>query len=197
MTPPKLYLASSSPRRRQILDTLGLTFAVRRVSIDETRHPHEEPAAMVLRLAAEKAAAASVDGDFVVLGADTAVVLDGAVRGKPRGCDDGVNMLLDLAGRTHRVLTGVALRTKTTTVTALSDSEVRFRDIERDEAVQYWQSGEPRDKAGGYGIQGLGGMFVAAIAGSYSGVMGLPVFETVALLETAGIHVLKIRLKER
>ena len=99
-------------------------------------------------------------------------------------------MLLALSGRSHRVLTGVALKTPQGTRAVMSVTDVRFREIDRDEAIRYWQSGEPADKAGSYGIQGLGGMFVESIDGSYSGVMGLPVFETVELLISAGIEVL-------
>jgi septum formation protein len=117
-------------------------------------------------------------------------VLGDRVLGKPLHEDDAVDMLLALSGKTHTVLTGVALKTPTGTYTKLSSTEVRFREIGQDEARRYWQSGEPADKAGSYGIQGIGGMFVESISGSYSGVMGLPVFETVELLGAAGISVL-------
>lgn len=190
MTPtPQIHLASSSPRRKEILQALGLTFTVEAVAVDETQLNNETPADMVLRLAAAKAAAPTVASGGLVLGADTAVVLDGQALGKPRDQDNAIGMLLGLAGRTHVVLTGVALRVPSGTRTALSSTEVQFRKIARDEAILYWQSEEPWDKAGGYGIQGLGGAFVESISGSYSGVMGLPVFETVKLLSAAGVEI--------
>ena len=145
---------------------------------------------MVLRLAALKAGAIDVDAGDLVIGADTAVVIDDVALGKPRDRDDAIAMLTTLSGRTHAVLTGVALRGPDGVRTALSSTDVRFREISRDEALRYWQSGEPRDKAGAYAIQGIGGVFVEAIAGSYSGVVGLPVFETVELLREAGLDVL-------
>jgi septum formation protein len=145
---------------------------------------------MVLRLAEEKAAAAGVDASRFVIGADTVVVLDGEVLCKPRDGDEAATMLLRLSGRRHSVLTGVALRGPHGVRTALSRTNVDFREISRDEALAYWQSGEPCDKAGAYGIQGLGGVFVEAIEGSYSGVVGLPVYETSQLLRDAGIDVL-------
>jgi len=185
---PQLHLASTSPRRREILRSLGVEFEIAKVETDESPRQGELPEELVLRLAIAKAEAAT--GAELVLGSDTVVVLDGRILGKPRDVDDAVDMLLALSGRSHSVLTGVALRTAEGTRTVLSATDVRFREIGRDEAIRYWQSGEPADKAGGYGIQGLGGMFVEAINGSYSGVMGLPVFETVKLLKSAGIEVL-------
>ena len=186
--PCRLKLASTSPRRRQILATLGIDFDVIHVDTDESRIDGESVQQMVLRLAAAKAEAAT-EGEFV-LGADTVVVLDERVLGKPRDAEDAVEMLLALSGRTHRVMTGVALKTPAGTHAVLSTTLVQFREIGRDEAHRYWQSGEPSDKAGAYGIQGIGGMFVKTIDGSYSGVMGLPVFETVELLMSAGMDVL-------
>jgi septum formation protein len=190
MSAISLHLASSSPRRREILKALGLSFTVGGIAVDEQRLPGEAPDAMVLRLARAKAAAVQQNSSQVVLGADTAVVLDGDVLGKPRDCDDALSMLARLSGRTHAVLTGVALATERGMRTKLSTTEVRFREIRPDEALLYWQSGEPRDKAGAYAIQGLGGVFVETISGSYSGVVGLPVFETVQLLHDVGIQVL-------
>lgn len=191
MSRPRLHLASSSPRRNEILAALGLEFSSTGVDLDERQLQGETPEAMVLRLAAAKAAAAEVDAATLVLGADTAVVLGGQVFGKPRDGGEAVAMLTDLSGCTHRVLTGVALRTPEGVQTALSATEVQFREIRPDEARAYWQSGEPCDKAGAYAIQGLGGAFVAAISGSYSGVVGLPVFETVELLQQAGVEILR------
>jgi len=183
-----IYLASTSPRRREILETLGIDFDVIPVATDESPLQGETPGEMVLRLAIAKAEAAT-HGEFV-LAADTIVVIGDRVLGKPRDADDGVEMLLALSARSHAVMTGVALKTPTGTRSVLSITNVQFREIDRDEAYRYWQSGEPCDKAGAYGIQGLGGMFVKRIEGSYSGVMGLPVFETVELLKSAGLDVL-------
>lgn len=185
---PLLYLASTSPRRREILQSLGIEFEVVMVETDESPLAGESAEDLVVRLARAKAEAAT--GAEVVLGSDTVVVLDDVVLGKPEDADDAVDMLLALSGRSHTVLTGVALRTPNGTRVVLSKTDVRFREIDRDEAIRYWHSGEPADKAGSYGIQGRGGMFVEAINGSYSGVMGLPVFETVELLKSAGIEVL-------
>lgn len=188
MTAPKLHLASSSPRRSRILEGMGLEFSATGVDIDERRHPGEAADTMVLRLAVEKAAAVRPVPGIVVLGADTAVVLDGEVFGKPGDEADALRMLAKLSGRRHQVLTGVAVHAGGATTSALSVTDVTFREIGPDEALDYWQSGEPRGKAGAYAIQGLGGAFVARIAGSYTGVVGLPVFETAELLRSVGIE---------
>ena len=186
-----LMLASTSPRRREILETLGIDFTIVVVDVDEDVRAGESPEDMVLRLAAAKAEAAAVAPGSLVLGADTAVVVDGEILGKPRDEADALAMLARLSGRVHRVLTGVALRGPHGTRSILSETDVQFREIGRDEALAYWHSGEPQDKAGGYAVQGLGGIFVERIRGSYSGVVGLPVFETVALLREAGFEVMK------
>lgn len=190
MTSSTLHLASASPRRQALLAALGLHFTAAGVDVDESRRPGESPAAMVLRLAEAKAQAAGTGTGAVVIGADTAVVLGGEVFGKPADQRDAEAMLARLSGRTHQVLTGVAVRSRRGVETALSTSDVRFRDIGPDEAAAYWHSGEPADKAGAYAIQGRGGVFVATMAGSYSGVVGLPVYETALLLRKAGIEVL-------
>lgn len=187
-SPQRLKLASTSPRRREILETLGIDFDLVPVEVDESRLAGESAETMVLRLARAKAEAAS--GDAVVLAADTMVVLGDQVLGKPVDADDAVTMLLSLSGQVHTVMTGVAVQSASGTEAVLSSTQVHFREIRRDEAYRYWQSGEPADKAGAYGIQGLGGMFVTRIDGSYSGVMGLPVYETVELLKSAGIELL-------
>jgi len=192
-TKAPIVLASSSPRRREILEALGVPFRVAPADVDETPLPGEAADAFVLRLASAKAAAAAAAHGEVVIGADTAVVIDGRILGKPVDADDALAMLAALSGRAHRVLTGIAVRTTEGTRTALSDTVVEFRDIGRDEALAYWQSGEPRDKAGAYAIQGLGGAFVARIAGSYSGVVGLPAFETARLLGEAGVEIIARR----
>jgi septum formation protein len=185
--PDTLQLASTSPRRREILAALGLEFTVVHVDVDESPRAGERPDEMAVRLAVAKAEAAPSAAGAAVVAADTVVVVDDRILGKPADEDDCVAMLAALAGRGHTVFTGVALRTVAGTRTALSATDVYFRDIGRDEALAYWQSGEPRDKAGGYGIQGLGGVFVERVEGSYSGVVGLPVFETAALLDEAGL----------
>ena len=167
---------------------MGIDFDVVSVEIDERRLEGESAERMVLRLASGKARAAQ--SNDVVLAADTVVVLGDRVLGKPVDGEDAMAMLQALSGQTHAVLTGVAIMSPAGTEAVVSTTQVQFREIGRDEALRYWQSGEPSDKAGAYGIQGLGGMFVKAIEGSYSGVMGLPVYETVELLKSAGIEVL-------
>ena len=187
---PLLHLASASPRRAQILAALGLVFTASGADVSEQRGDGEAADTMVLRLASAKASAARLTHTEPVLAADTAVVVDGDVFGKPRDQDEALAMLARLSGRSHVVVTGVALHWDQTARTALSVSTVTFRDIGPDEAVAYWQSGEPCDKAGAYAIQGRGGAFVAVLRGSYSGVVGLPVFETAELLAAAGIDVI-------
>lgn len=188
----RLHLASASPRRRELLHALGLVFTAAAEDVDESRRPGEDAGTMAVRLAVAKAHAAAADGrsDKVILAADTVVTLGDDVFGKPQSRDDALNMLDVLSGTTHRVLTGVAVVHRGEVRSAVSESVVRFREISPDEASLYWQSGEPRDKAGAYAIQGKGGIFVAAISGSYSGIVGLPVFETAQLLGQAGIEVL-------
>jgi len=187
---PILHLASTSPRRREILDALNLDFMIIHVDVDESPLDGESPGDMVLRLATAKAEAADIAPVDLALGADTAVVIDGRALGKPVDQSDCLAMLQALSGRGHKVVTGVALHGAGRTQTVLSETDVYFREISRDEALAYWQSGEPCDKAGGYAIQGLGGTFIERIEGSYSGVVGLPVFETMALLKNAGISAL-------
>ena len=186
----RLHLASHSPRRRKILSAMRLTFTFAGVDVDETRLAGEPAVRMVERLAVAKARAAVARED-IVLAADTVVALDEQVFGKPRSEAEAADMLAALAGRTHQVYTGVAMVSGSALATAISLSEVRFRDIDPAEAREYWHSGEPKDKAGGYAIQGLGGTFVRELRGSYSGVVGLPMYETAALLATAGIDVLR------
>ena len=191
-----IHLASSSPRRHEILAALGLRFTAAGVDIEETRYDGEPVADMVVRLAVAKAAAAraTVDQSVPVIGADTAVAVDDQVLGKPVSGDEAAQMLASLSGRTHEVLTGVALDYAGRVRTATSVTEVRFREISPDEARAYWQSEEPIDKAGAYAVQGIGGIFVEDISGSYSGVVGLPVFEMAALLAEAGLNVLPLHL---
>lgn len=192
---PQFHLASASPRRREILSGLGLAFSYGGVDLDESPLEDEAVEAMALRLAREKAIAANGvrTRELPVLAADTIVVLDQRVFGKPASEADCVGMLTTLSGRCHRVITAVVLQQGDVLHTALSETSVQFRDISPDEARRYWHSGEPGDKAGSYAIQGLGGAFVESISGSYSGVVGLPVYETVQLLEAAGIPLLPAR----
>lgn len=187
-----IHLASSSPRRHEILTAMGLRFTAAGVDIDETRYEGEPVADMVVRLAIAKAAAAreNLDQSLPIIGADTAVVIGDQVLGKPGSQDEAVQMLASLSGRSHTVLTGVALDYAGVVRTATSLTQVRFREISPDEAQSYWQSGEPLDKAGAYAVQGVAGIFVEELSGSYSGVVGLPVFETAALLADAGLEVL-------
>ena len=190
---PSLVLASASPRRRELLAQLGIDCRVRPMDVDETPLAGEDPGQYVLRLAAAKArAAVGREAQEIVLAADTAVVCDGEIFGKPRDREDALRMLARLSARTHEVYTGVAVAADAGEDQALSLSQVEFRTISPSEAVAYWESGEPADKAGAYGIQGLGAVFVASLRGSYSGVMGLPLFETARLLAAFGYRLLHV-----
>jgi septum formation protein len=188
---PRLCLASASPRRRELLAQLGIAHLVAPADIDERRRDGESPADYVLRMAQEKAQRVAADParsyGLPVLGADTSVVLQGRVLGKPVDATESHEMLALLSDRTHEVLSAVTLLGARGGASRLSRTEVRFRRVDAAEAAAYWESGEPRDKAGGYAIQGRGAAFVAWISGSYSGVVGLPLFETAALLTDAGL----------
>jgi len=196
MSAPSLILASSSQRRREILEAMGLAFVIRVTDVDEKMLTGELPADMVLRLASAKAAAIPAGPGEIVIGADTAVVLGEEWFGKPADFEDALRMLSALSGQTHQVMTGLAVASAAGVATALSVTDVRFRDIGTAEVRQYWQSGEPQGKAGAYAIQGRGGTFVEAIMGSYTGVVGLPVFETARLLQAAGLDVLPAEMIE-
>ncbi|MGH8254167.1 MAG: Maf family protein [Steroidobacteraceae bacterium] len=190
--PSVLLLASASPRRRELLWQIGVPHAVAIAAIDERTLAGETADICVCRLALAKAQRVQQDGavepaSLPVLGADTAVVIDGAMLGKPRDRSAALAMLSRLSGRTHEVLTGVALLTVSGHDVRLSRSEVIFRDIDARERERYWDSGESRDKAGGYAIQQFGAVFISELRGSYSGVMGLPLFETASLLDAAGV----------
>lgn len=187
MSPPRLILASGSPRRRQFLQGLGLTFEVFPADLDETPRPDEGAAAYVRRIASEKAkAVAGRFPDAVVLAADTTVVRDDTVLGKPANEEEVVAMLRSLSGRAHQVLTAVALGGRGSGE-ALVRTEVRMRTLQEPELRWYARTGEALDKAGGYALQGIAGSFVTEIHGSHSNVVGLPLVETVALLQAAGI----------
>ena len=185
----KLLLASRSPRRRKLLKQIGVKFSVRIQDIDESRHIDERPTDLVIRLAEQKAAAClkKSDENTVIIASDTIVVLEEEVFGKPEGKFDAIRMLLRLSQSTHRVLTAVSVKCYRKSKTICSESVVTFRAISAKEAEDYWETGEPRGKAGAYAIQGLGAIFIQSIKGSYSGVMGLPLFETAELLREFGI----------
>jgi len=187
-----IYLASASPRRRELLQQIGVPFRLVGTDLDETPRLSEAPTAYVSRLATAKADAGWLSrgaANAPVLAADTAVVLDGEILGKPRDKDDAEHMLLKLSGRTHEVLTAVAVRSAAGHETKVSRSLVTFRILDAAEAGAYWNTGEPRDKAGAYAIQGYAAIFIADLRGSYSGVMGLPLFETAELLKSAGLSI--------
>jgi septum formation protein len=170
------------------LAQIGVPHAVAVADVDESTRDGEPVGAYVERLARAKAAAIWERGqELPVLAADTTVVLDGASLGKPRDRAHGLAMLAALAGREHRVLTAVALVSAAGTHCLTSASTVRMRASTPQERSRYWDTGEPRDKAGGYAIQGLGAVFIESLHGSYSGVMGLPLFETARLLALAGV----------
>ncbi|MCG5511536.1 Maf family protein [Ectothiorhodospira shaposhnikovii] len=184
-----LILASASPRRRELLDQIGVAWRAHPVDVEEIPRAGESPEDFALRMAVTKARAAhdAVPGHLPVLGADTVVSIDGDILGKPRDREDALDMLGRLSGRTHTVLSAVALLHQGYCHQALSTTRVCFRDLSPDDRRAYWASGEPADKAGAYGIQGLGALFVAHIEGSYSGVVGLPLFETGELLRRCGL----------
>lgn len=185
--PPVLRLASASPRRRELLASIGVAVEVCPVDLDESVHPGEAAADYVLRLAGEKALAGSRHSSLPTLGSDTAVVCDGAILGKPHDRAHAAAMLRGLAGRSHEVLTAVAVSGPAGLVDACAATRVVMRPIEDAEIDAYWATGEPVDKAGGYAIQGYAAVFVERIEGSHSAVVGLPLFETAALLERQGV----------
>ncbi len=186
-----LYLASGSPRRRELLGQIGVPFTTLPTVIDETPLPSEPAVDYVRRLACAKAqvglASLAAPGAAVVLGADTSVVLDGRILGKPQDRADALAMLTALSGHTHEVLTAVALANSQRCEVRVVSSQVSFRPLSAAEIEAYWASGEPEGKAGSYAIQGLGAVFVADLHGSFSAVVGLPLCETAALLADFGI----------
>jgi len=188
----QIILASASPRRRELLDQINIRYQLNPVDLDETPFPNEAPLDYVRRLAAEKSAAcvAQLGDGLPVLAADTAVVLDELILGKPKDRDDAFAMLRLLSGKMHRVYSAVSLRGREHGQ-AVSITEVTFRTLTEGEIAAYWHSGEPADKAGSYAIQGLGGVFVESITGSFSGVVGLPLFETAELLSRQGIRIIQ------
>lgn len=189
--PPHIILASASPRRSELLRQIGIRHLIKVVDIDESPWPHESPLAYAERVASEKSLAcrALLADDLPVLAADTCVVCDGHILGKPQNLEHAVTMLERLSGRSHQVYSAVSLRGQQHGQ-AISVSEVKFRALAREEIVAYWHTGEPGDKAGAYAIQGLASIFIESINGSFSGVMGLPLFETAQLLAKQGIRVI-------
>ena len=183
---PLIYLASASPRRSALLTQIGIAHQVAPVAVDESVASAEAPESYVTRLAALKADTLwrrlTEPDRLPVLGSDTTVVVDNSILGKPADEDECVRMLQLLSGRTHQVHTAVALRSAAGSDVRLSTSEVTFRALSMAEMQGYWRTGEPADKAGGYAVQGRAAIFISRIAGSYSGIMGLPLFETAELL---------------
>ena len=182
-----IYLASQSPRRQELLRQIGIEFEQVDADIDETPQENEPPQHYVERMAAEKALNAfRIDMSYPLLAADTSVICENQILGKPQNQQDFLAMFERLSDNAHQVITAVAVTNNKASAaikTRVSVSEVIFRKITRNEALRYWQTGEPADKAGGYGIQGTGAIFIKKISGSYSGIMGLPLFETAELLK--------------
>jgi len=199
MSAPQIYLASNSPRRCELLTQLGVSYEIVQQDISEARRSGETPEQYVVRLALEKARAGirnlGENPPGPVLGADTAVVVDDEVFGKPVDKSQAITMLQRLSGRRHRVLSAVAVvgcdyLGQDRALVRVSESAVEFRPISEEEAGAYWDSGEPLDKAGAYAIQGKAAIFIKKLEGSFSGVMGLPLFETGELLTEFGIEIL-------
>ena len=187
---PVLRLASASPRRRQLLDLIGVPHVVTPADIDETPRASERADEYVIRLAREKAEAVwARHSDLPVLAADTTVVIDSEILGKPESVADALSMLGKLSGREHLVHTAIALRMAQAVNVGISTTQVSFAPLTEAQVLAYWASGEPQGKAGAYAIQGLGAVFVSNISGSYTGVMGLPLYATAAMLRAQGVPV--------
>ncbi len=192
-TSQKLILASQSPRRRELLTQLGYQFSVQASDIDETEEKDESAHNYVLRLAKQKALhvlnllSAAEQANSFVLGSDTSVVFKGKILGKPDNEVDCINTLSLLSNNQHQVLTAIALASKNNLQGQVITTEVVFKTLSKAEISAYWLTGEPQDKAGSYGIQGIAGQFVKTINGSYSAVVGLPLYETAQLLAKAGL----------
>ncbi|MCB6183901.1 Maf-like protein [Leeia sp. TBRC 13508] len=193
---PAIFLASNSPRRRELLTQIGVPFTAFAPDIDETPFESESAADYVIRMAKEKAEAGwrmrNVTGEnhSLLLAADTSVVANGNILGKPIDAADAMAMLSNYSGQSHEVMTAVAVTNGKQTVVENVVTSVYFRHLSETEIRQYIESGEPFDKAGGYGIQGLAALFVSHLEGSYTGVMGLPLFETGQLLAQFGYPIL-------
>tara|TARA_R110002096_G_scaffold110035_13_gene240548 strand:- start:6903 stop:7478 length:576 start_codon:yes stop_codon:yes gene_type:complete len=190
----KLILASASPRRAELLQQLGLSFVINAVGIDESPMVDETPETYVKRLALEKARAVKqhyLEDDVLVLGSDTAVIVDGHILGKPDDDQHALQMLKELSGKIHQVLTSVALIGQQESY-VLSKNAVSFKELNDDELAWYLATGESKDKAGAYAIQGKAALFIRRIEGSFSGVMGLPLYETGQLLKQQGVDCLSV-----
>lgn len=190
----QIILASASPRRKELLDQININYRVFPADIDETPSEQEAAKDYVIRMAAEKSAACvkSAKSQCPILAADTSVVIDGRILGKPENEAHAASMLNQLSGKTHIVYSALSLRmdgelSEHSHFQALSITDVLFRSITAKEIKAYWQTGEPKGKAGGYAIQGIASIFIESIKGSFSGVMGLPLFETAELLSKQGI----------
>lgn len=190
----KIVLASQSPRRKELLGRMGLEFVTQASKIDESAFDGLEARELVATLSREKAQwiARQLDGETLVIGADTVVVRDGAALGKPKDAEDAVAMLLSLSGRDHQVCTGVTVCRGDRVLTQVEETQVTFRDLTEAEVRQYVSTGEPMDKAGAYGIQGLGGLLVEGIRGDYSNVVGLPVCRLGQMLKDFGVDCLAL-----
>ncbi|MFZ2168547.1 MAG: Maf family protein [Methylococcaceae bacterium] len=188
----QIILASSSPRRKELLDQIRVNYEIYPVDLDEAPLPNETPLNYVQRLAAEKSAicVSRLATDIPVLAADTAVILGDVILGKPKNEAHALAMLTQLSGKTHQVYSAISLRGREHSQ-AISITDVTFRRLTKKEILDYLHSGEPLDKAGSYAIQGMGGIFVKSIQGSFSGVVGLPLFETAQLLSRQGIELFK------
>ena len=185
-----LILASQSPRRKELLEQLGYQFTCLPADIDESVLPQESPKQYVARLAVEKASviAQQYDENVAVLGSDTSVVFGTNILGKPASLDECIAILSMLSGNSHQVITAVAVVKGERSEVIVVRTEVDFKVLSEQEIIRYWQTGEPQDKAGAYGIQGIAGQFVKQIRGSYSAVVGLPLYETAQLLSSFGVH---------
>jgi septum formation protein len=189
MTTCRVVLASSSPRRRQLLDLIGIAHEVRPANIDETMRAREVPRRHAERLAREKATKiATRDPDLITIGADTVVVINRKVLGKPSDEAEAIHMLSQLSGREHTVITAVAVARGKKVRSAIEEVGVRFRRLHDDEIKAYVATGEPMDKAGAYGIQGYGATIVERIEGDYFAVMGLPLARLTSLMRDLGVR---------
>ena len=185
----RVVLASASPRRRDLLNLIGIAHEVRPANIDETMRPREAPRRYAERLAREKASAISTrDPDLITIGADTVVVINRKVLGKPADPSDAARMLRMLSGREHTVITAVAVSRGRKLRSAIEEVRVKFRRLRADEIDEYIAMGEPMDKAGAYGIQGYGATIVERIEGDYFAVMGLPLVRLVGLMRDVGVR---------
>lgn len=182
----QIILASASPRRAELLDQVGISYEIQSVDINEDPMPNESAEDLVKRLAIEKSQAVK-NVNKPVLGSDTLGLIDDHLLVKPVDLEHSIKMLSVMSGNWHEILSAVAVTYKGNTTVSLNRNRVLFREISKDEMIRYWETGEPQDKAGSYAVQGIAAMFIERIEGSYSGIMGLPLFETIQLLKDLGI----------